>query len=292
MPSLTNYHVTDLTNIGDLLSSPLRYFDFPGFDCQTLDIGKVDADNVVDSNIIIGGGGLLFERFLPHIQDIYRTQINKNHINKIILWGVGQQRYGAASRKPESFDYAPFVQKSHLVGIRDDGMDYIWVPCASCMHPAFDKLRKPEYEVVVFSHKKFQIDFPDMPKMTNLADDFEAVIDFLGSGETIITSSFHGAYWGTLLGRKVIAFPFSSKFFTLRHQPTLYPVKKWSRVRWKLSVFGRVLYSIEHEGDKLTCDTQDWQQYLKEARAYPESLQECRDSNIQFYQRVMDILNN
>lgn len=285
MSRITNYHVPDQTNIGDLLSSPIQYFEFPGYSCQVKDILEVNSENIEDSHIIIGGGGLLFQRFLPHIQDI-----SKYKTKKLIFWGVGQQAYGKDAIKPEVFDYASFFTNSDLIGIRDDAMKHTWVPCPSCMHPAFDKERKPQHDIVVFSHKKFQIDFPHLPRMTNLTNDFDTVLDFLGSGKIILTSSFHGAYWGTLLGRKVIAFPFSSKFYTLRHQPTLYPLKKWSRIQWKLSILGRTLISREHAGDKLTCDMENWQDYLEEAPIYPDSLEICRERNIWFYQQVMEFL--
>ena len=110
----------------------------------------------------------------------------------------------------------PYLDGVDLVGIRDYDVGLPWVPCASCMHPEFDRPRSPKHEVVVFSHKKFRLNIKGLPTFTNKEVDFRAVLDFLGSGETILTSSFHGAYWGTLLGRKVLAFPFSSKFFWLK----------------------------------------------------------------------------
>ena len=285
-PKLINYHVPDPTNIGDLLSSPLRYFDFSGFDIHARDIRTVDSNNVEDTHSIIGGGGLLFERFLPHFE-----HINEAKKGKCIVWGVGQQRYGMATWKPDLFDYTSYVSQSHLVGIRDEGMNYPWVPCVSCMHPAFDKPRVPQYDYVVFSHKKFQIDFPDVPRMTNENTDFEAVLDFLGSGNTILTSSFHGVYWGILLGRKVLAFPFSSKFFTLKHRPALYPVNKWRSGGKKFSLFGKVIYAPKHKEDIYLCETENWQQALDNAQVYPESLEECRNRNHWFYQRVMSTLS-
>lgn len=283
---LINYHVPDPTNIGDLLSSPLKYFDFPGFNGHIRDIRSIDSNNVEDTHIIIGGGGLLFERFRSHFD-----HINGAKTGKQIVWGVGQQRYETATPKPNLFDYKSYISQSHLVSIRDDGMDYPWVPCASCMHPAFDKPRTPKHEYVVFSHKKFQINIPNSPRMTNENTDFETVLDFLGSGHAILTSSFHGAYWGILLGRKVLAFPFSSKFFTLRHKPALYPVNQWQSASRKLSSFGKVLYASKKKEDAYTCETREWKQYLNNAKVYPESLAECRERNHWFYHRVMDSLN-
>ncbi|MEO1296577.1 MAG: hypothetical protein AAFW75_12355 [Cyanobacteria bacterium J06636_16] len=286
MTVITNYHVTDPHNIGDLLSSPLQYFDFPGYACQTRDIRTIDSENVESSHAVIGGGGLLFKRFLKHIE-----AINGIPSGKHILWGAGQQSYGTEPTTLLKFDYQPYIAHSDLVGIRDDRTAHTWVPCVSCMHPAFDQPRTAKHEFVVFSHKKFQLDFPQLPRMTNETTNLEEVLDFLGSGETILTSSFHGAYWGTLLGRKVLAFPFSSKFFTLRHQPTLYPAQRWSQVRWRLSMFGKVLYTSRHEGNKHTCETKNWRQYVAKCQTYPDSLEECRERNHWFYERVMGILS-
>lgn len=289
MPSqLINCHVVDPNNVGDLLSSPLRYFAFPDFQCETEDIRTVEAERLRDMHILIGGGGLVFERFLPQIQALCHTKGR----GKRIFWGVGQQRYGAQEKMLATpFDYGPYLAEADLVGIRDYSMPYPWVPCVSCMHPAFDKARTAQHEVVVFSHKKFQIDIPGLPRMTNSHKNFEEVLDFLASGETILTSSFHGAYWGILLGRRVVAFPFSSKFMTLKHLPALYAVKRWSRVRWQLSLFGRVLYKHQYQQDKLTCDISDWRSYLKDTPIYPEALAECRDRNRWFYQQVMDLIS-
>lgn len=286
MATITNYHVTDPNNIGDLFSSPLRYFDFPGYTCQTKDIRAIDETNVEPSHAIIGGGGLLFERFLKHIE-----AINRLTTGKCILWGPGQQRYGKHPENFLAFDYKPYTVHSQLVGVRDDGTEYPWVPCVSCMHPAFDKRRTAQHEFVVFSHKKFQIDFPGLPRMTNENIDLEAVLDFLGSGHTILTSSFHGAYWGTLLGRRVLAFPFSSKFFTLRHKPMIYPVQRWSQIRWRLSILNKVLYTSRYPDNKRVCNTKHWRKSLVDGQAYPHSLEECRDRNRWFYQRIMGILD-
>jgi len=290
MPSLVNYHVIDPQNIGDLLSSPLHYFEFPGFTTESRDIRHVDLDhlpaNLAADHVILGGGGLLFERFLPQVTAIQ----NGRQGGKRIFWGVGQQSYALkALQDYRKFNYRPYLSSGDLVGIRDYDTPWPWVPCVSCMHTAFDKPRSPQHEVVVFSHQKFQINLPGLPRLTHTESDLETVLDFLGSGETILTSSFHGAYWGTLLGRRVVAFPFSSKFATLKHLPTLYPVKKWSDVRWQLSLLGKSLYQRKAE-NQYYCATEGWQALCAQAQAYPDSLAECRAANRQFHTQVVAAL--
>ncbi|MGD1943959.1 MAG: hypothetical protein ACFB0G_21905 [Leptolyngbyaceae cyanobacterium] len=285
MPKIINFHVLDKKNVGDLLSSPLRYFDFPGYDCEERDLRTVNTQDIKDAHVIIGGGGLLFKRFLPNIEAVHTDKGCGQHI----FWGVGQQSYQLTQKI--SFDYKPYTSNSDLVGVRDDNMIHPWVPCVSCMHPSFDKSRTAMHEFVIFSHKKFQINIPGIPRITNEESDFDKVLDFLGSGKTILTSSFHGAYWGTLLGRKVLAFPFSSKFFTFRHQPELYPVKKWSRNRWKFSILGKTLYSLDYKGEKLACDISNWREHARKIQSFPNSLQECRSRNQWFYESVMTALD-
>jgi hypothetical protein len=41
MNTIVNLHVIDPKNIGDYLSSPLQYFNFPGFETQALDIHQL-----------------------------------------------------------------------------------------------------------------------------------------------------------------------------------------------------------------------------------------------------------
>ncbi|RZM76526.1 polysaccharide pyruvyl transferase family protein [Leptolyngbya iicbica] len=284
---ITNLHVIDPKNIGDLYSSPLKYFDFPGYACKATDIRSFTREDLQDNHLIVGGGGLIFNRFLPEFQTIAAAFTK----GKRILWGAGYQIYGCnPSRWPKDFDFSPYLSGFDLVGLRDKGTAYEWVPCPSCMHPAFDKDRTPEHEFVVFSHKKFQINIPGLPRLSNKESNFEKVLDFLGSGETILTSSFHGAYWGTLLGRRVLAFPFSSKFFTLQHSPAFYPVEKWTQAKFKFALFGKVLHTSNYDNEKFSCVTQNWIQHALKSPIYPDLVEECRAKNRAFYHQVMNVL--
>jgi exopolysaccharide biosynthesis predicted pyruvyltransferase EpsI len=79
--------------------------------------------------------------------------------------------------------------------------------------------------VIWFEHKKQLIKSTEfgkdpIPRFINSGDNVEETIRLLGSADIIITNSYHGAYWGTLLGRKVIvADAWSSKFNAMRHKP-------------------------------------------------------------------------
>jgi hypothetical protein len=291
MNSIINMHVIDPQNIGDLLSAPIHYFPFPGYEKLSADLREL-SDNLPDSSLIVGGGGLLFPRFLERIQQLterpYVGSLKRS--GKLIAWGVGQQTYGAIERSViQSFNYSEYLDRFDLVGIRDIDSGYNWVPCASCMNSSFDQPREIKHEFVVFSHKKFQLHIDKLPRMTHANDSLDEVLDFLGSGETILTSSYHGAYWGTLLGRKVLAFPFSSKFATFKHQPGLYLVQKWSNAVRKFQIFGKTIHQSWDE-NQLLCPTEGWQEALKDCLTFPESLEECRDRNQWFYQQVLNCL--
>jgi hypothetical protein len=264
-----------------MLSAPTHYFDFPDYAITSADLRHVTAEPT-PNHLLVGGGGLLYSRFLPAFQQISNVQRGR-----LIAWGIGQQTYGHFdSNTIRSFDYSAYLDRFDLVGIRDINMGYNWVPCASCMHSAFDQPRAIEHEFVVFSHRKFQLHLDGLPRMTHANDSLEAVLDFLGSGETILTSSYHGAYWGTLLGRKVLAFPFSSKFATFKHQPGLYPVRHWFQPGRKIQVLGKVLYD-GRDKSRLVCETEGWRSLAQDCLSYPESLVECRDRNRWFYQQVL-----
>ena len=322
---IINAHVIDSRNIGDLASSPTKYFDFK-HRVETLDIRSIDPEfsepksgfggsitldelknttAQVKYHLIVGGGGLVFKRFLGSFEAI--NKLKSVFSGKWIAWGVGQQVYPALSSSEDNllerlysardnFDYSAYLKNFDYIGIRDSGFDYDWVPCVSCMDPTFDQKREIKHDFVVFSHRKFQVKIDRFPHMSHDTQSLEEVIDFLGSGETVITSSYHGAYWGTLLGRRVIAFPFSTKFLTFKHPPTIYPVSRWKYSKIKFRPFKKTfLNKINWEfkcGDKYTCRTDNWQNLLVNSCKYPNILQEYREANEQFYRKTMELLED
>jgi len=45
----------------------------------------------------------------------------------------------------------------------------------------------------------------------------DSIVNHILSGKVVITNSYHGVYWSGLLNRKVIAVPFSTKFYNFRN---------------------------------------------------------------------------
>jgi hypothetical protein len=97
--------------------------------------------------------------------------------------------------------------------------------------------------------------------MSNKQNNILGTFKFFSSGSLILTNSYHGLYWGTLPQRIVIAVPFSTKFFTLKHKQPL-------------------------------CLPDEWEKHQEYAQVYPDALTECRDANVDFYKKVLKIIDS
>ncbi len=257
MIEIVNIYRKNTSNTGDKFSTPTKYFDYLR-NIKTLDITELPLDKfskeIKNKVIIFGGGGFLEQAY-------FKDYINALLIAKtklLIGWGIGHNVHGACDILYNSHKYS---EGFSLLGVRDNVDSFEWVPCVSCMHPIFDKTFKVRNKVVLYEHKNFRLRgiYPDFPKMKN-GDDFEDVIEFLGSAELIITNSYHGAYWATLLKKKVIVLqPFSSKFFGLRHPPM---ISNTFNVKW-----------------------------IKSVPTYPHALMEARKANLNFAKKTLRLIN-
>ena len=86
----------------------------------------------------------------------------------------------------------------------------------------------------------------------------ERFIGEIRSARAVVTNSYHGAYWATLLGKRVTVVGGGSKVRMLKHRP----------------VFATAI---------------DWWQKLEEAECYPHALEECRDRNAEFCAEIVRI---
>lgn len=160
-----------------------------------------------------------------------------------------------------NIEKSKIFEKIDLNGIRDFGLCIDYVPCSSCMHSEFDIKREIKHKFIVYEHKSFKLNINDFPKKNNSGNDIKSVLDFLGSAETIITNSYHGAYWGVLLNRKVIIVsPFSSKFYGFKYKIPI-------------------------------VSSDNWVEVIDKAQSYEEALEESRFLNKEFYKKVLNILN-
>jgi len=249
-----NLHRIDPTNIGDLNSAPAQHVAFLR-DAQRMDICEINQHNfgqLKEAVIILGGGGLIGQSYF----EAGICAVLQARPKRRICWGAGHNDH-----EHHAIELPVYLDSFDLVGVRDYGKRHEWVPDASCLHPLFDQRFSIKHDAVLYEHPRFgKTTLRGLPRMDNRERSFSRVIEFLGSGEVIVTSSYHGAYWGTLLNRKVILInAFSSKFYGFKHQPPL-------------------------------ASEASWKSKLAEARNFPEALAECRGANLRFAEKVRALL--
>ncbi|MEM9224284.1 MAG: hypothetical protein AAGB11_18045 [Pseudomonadota bacterium] len=209
-------HKRDVPNVGDLAAGPLDYVDLAGPADEQI-IAHVKTPPALKPDVVVLGGGAI-AKYAPRIRKKYPKSL-------LIGWGLGHTstRRAPVSRWPHLWLRRGYA----LWGTRDASTGLTYAPCPSCLHPGFNDAPAPQHDVVVFGHAMYS-PLKDacaqngLPYLDNLdAGGIDAAIAFLASGRTVISSSYHGAYWGTLLGRRVAAIPFGSKFYSYFHQPAL-----------------------------------------------------------------------
>jgi len=296
---ILNIYYKDAKNAGDLKSSPLGYFRFEA-EQDSVDLREIGKgfDLSPYDGVIIGGGGLLADYFMQFLTQTGKTRRGKlivwgaglnNHFHSHTLcfapslaarqrwyWeGVLRKILGKHSPRtlvpampppnddPISRQRLVWLKTCDLAGIRDYVTEFDWVPCPSCMDGRLDFHRKvtPKHALVTIDHPDYcRIELKGVPHFSNLNNDFESILAFLASGETVLSSSYHATYWAMLLGRKVIVVPWSEKFLTFKH-----PVSVCFKV-----------------GELRAC--------MAQARAFPEALDECRQQNRDFAARAAKLL--
>lgn len=268
--SVINLHRYDKTNVGDFYCAPHHYFDV--LKGKYLDIFDYKVDDktvrnnfiskISNNSLIIGGGGLLNRSGFSKQMKTFEKLSEKN--KKMVLWGVGHNR-----KNPSTFNkkvnYNIDISKFCLAGTRDYSMPGEYVPCVSCMHSIFDKDYSSVQETGIIFHKdtlkknnllKRLENYPTSSNTTNL----EEMVGFIGKSETIVTDSYHAMYWSLLLNKKVVAIPNSSKFYDFKYKP--------------------VFSSFDNFED-----------YIKKGQSYSGILEECRDINHKFADKVFNYLN-
>ncbi|HEV7689827.1 MAG TPA: polysaccharide pyruvyl transferase family protein [Hyphomonadaceae bacterium] len=246
----------DQTNVGDWYCPPFRYFDLGGegpYDIHSVPVFEEGDD------VILGGGGVIAKSFAPHMEAL---TAQRPRLRRMIAWGVGESLNVDKSGglvAPWNGPLPDYLKAFDLVGVRDFGTENAWVPCASCMLGQFDRSYEVSQEIVIYDHKRIPIPIDGFPRRSNDGDDIDATLAFLASAELVITNSYHGAYWATLLGRRVIAIPNMSKIYRMKHAPVI-------------------------------CRPDMWRRYADAAVAYPQALAECRKANRDFCGQVKALL--
>lgn len=296
-----NLHCRNPDNVGDMSCAPALYWNAlceqigsgPKADITLSDICGITgtqrelfggtSESIIPDGaaLIVGGGGLLAHRNFrgTMIRLATRTDVQ----GPVVFWGVGLNGYETHQRDASQPELPPYLARAGkrgnvLLGIRDyDPLSkFRWVPCASCLHQAFD------YNVSIRAScqsERVGALTSTVPEGNQCADHLEGwieqgllgpddlhsnrgtdltpVVEFMRGYDVIVTSSYHAVYWATLLGKKVILCKaWSSKFRWMRHPPTLY------------------------SGDLLAD--------IARARCYPDALKEARVASRDF---AIDVFN-
>lgn len=265
---VTIYGIHHLSNdnIGDRYCRPWAYCStFLPPSHRIMELGTTDPRirRLRDEWVILGGGGLLHP--WPWNEVIRPLLENRN---RVIAWGIGHHHDGvhayggrlehdwAQSVARYAQDYAPGLFA--LCGYRDVVEGFPYAPCCTCMHPAFDISPPREFQSVIYAHGALPpVAIQGMPRMRNTgAATLEEVAAFLGSAEWVITNSYHGAYWATLLGCRVLIYePWCTKF--------------------ALSPYPHVVVTRSN-----------WRTQMAAAMRYPMALRECRSATLTFARQV------
>jgi exopolysaccharide biosynthesis predicted pyruvyltransferase EpsI len=265
-----NIHRYDKNNVGDYFCAPHQYFeelngkvlDINGFRSKNKNVRKEWSTQVSDNALIIGGGGLLNIKHFEKQMSLFEELAKRG--KKIVFWGPGhnQPNIEAFLKKPS---YNIDTKLFKFAGLRDYSLAKIHVPCVSCMNTIFDTKFETTQDVGIIFNKK-SVKNPNLLKKfenyhsTSNTTNLEEMVSFIGRTETVISNSYHAIYWATLLGKKTIGIPSTSKFYDFKYKP--------------------VLASFD-----------DFEQQIKNATSRTGVLEEYRALNINYSQDVFDYLN-
>ena len=215
-------------------SSPKNYFD------NLKNIPKIKYNELKeneDKDYFIVGGGSITKNTINELNSFNK----KRPETKLIAWGLGLNLFDYTNDKiilPE-FKQARglklnFFKNFELQGLRDFGMnfDYDWVPCASCLHPFFQKYKKvlPKKKVGILHNSNMDkirgVDPEDYMSIKSF--DIDNILKFIANFEFIISNSYYGVYWAQLLNKKVICLPVKYSLINLRYQPLYLKPKHFS----------------------------------------------------------------
>ena len=217
-PDIVFKHHRDTDNLGDAVCSPFDYVPDLAARGLALDLSKPTPP----TNAVIYGGGKI-------MGGLRKTLGGEDFAARHrIAWGVSTVQSSSISIK-----YWRAFRCLDLVGTRDWGDDrFIYAPCVTCLAPYFDEPHCEEHDVVLYLHhwksSSQRVARPkNIPARENNDPDFAEVIRFLGSGRIVVSNSYHGVYWGLLLGKKVLCLPFSNKFKNYRVSPGYADAETW-----------------------------------------------------------------
>ncbi len=188
--SILYTHRLDFHNPGDVWSGPYHYIHTPGLIMDLFN--PVPVSEI--KTLIVGGGAILCNnRMINNLKKMLDTYDFKFKV----FWGGGVTLSEETTEILKRFDF---------VGCRDYDNGLNFLPCPSIMHPSLKQKNISNKDFLIIDHwKRNPIEFPK--SHTRIKNRFISVDDLINQislHNYIITSSYHAAYWGIVLGKKVI----------------------------------------------------------------------------------------
>lgn len=196
-------------NVGDWICCPYYYFTnyFSQYTCVVHSDWAVLWHEIERHDIVIFGGGGLLDN-----SDELNRVLNRllTVCDNVIIWGAGTHKYTDKNIFNKRTATEPIkYERAALVGVRDyqHPSELPYLPCVSCMNPAFSlpKDRKPVRNVgVIKSALEATFAVKDIPSFVTNAQPIGSIAQYILASKVILVSSYHGAFWTMLLGRKAV----------------------------------------------------------------------------------------
>ncbi|MCU0858669.1 MAG: hypothetical protein MUC65_09740 [Pontiellaceae bacterium] len=175
-------------------------------------------------------------------------------IKKSVMWAVGQSLCSGVDKLDvvTSLPYADWATRD-VDAVESESR---YLPCASCMHPMLDQPGGKETLLFLNADSKVigdpsaheNLQFMARHRGWNLLfNNCSAAVfsDALACSGTVVTNSYHGAYWGLLSGRSVVLMGYSSKFRSLLLGFDISPTRMVPIEKGRADVLAEVLEDID-----------------------------------------------
>jgi hypothetical protein len=197
-------------NLGDWICCPYYYYSeyFSQYSCVLHSDWAVLWHEIERDDIVIFGGGGLLDNS-DELNRVLNRLIEK--CDNVIIWGAGTHKYNEKNIfGKKTANEKIMYERVALVGVRDyehpSGLPYL--PCVSCMNPAF---LIPQNDVpitlnvgTIKSALESSFAVQGLPSFVTNAEPIGTVVRYILSSKVILVSSYHGAFWTMLMGKKAV----------------------------------------------------------------------------------------
>jgi len=260
-------------NLGDWIASPYYYFTdfFSRYTCVLHSDWSVLWHEIERDDIVIFGGGGLLDN-----SDALNVVLNRliDKCDNVIVWGAGTHKYTDNNIFNKKTAITPInYEKLALCGVRDyqhpTGLPFL--PCASSLNPAF-LTKQADVPIkrkigTIKSALESTFAVSGLPSSVTNAEPIQVIVDYILSSEVILVSSYHGAFWSLLLGKKVIL------------PATRLGVDKYKYFRYPVAFY-----------DKDKYDEQELLALAATIPTPPDFLSESRMLNLEFFNKVRNLI--